>query len=170
MLRGEGFVGFRFSSGAGIQYGWARVSMVGDPEHAFTVLDYAYGDPGEPVKGSRQVQPFAQVRVGRIRLEMSLQSFRQIEHSVFGRRALGLRMTAREAGLRFVTLGATARPTVLPSRSWAYPILRARESANVCRRSRRGGEEPTTTDHGDFFEIFWFLTRNRGSRAAPETG
>jgi MYXO-CTERM domain-containing protein len=51
--RGTGFVGFRFNSGAGIQYGWARVRMVGDPEHAFTVLDYAYADPGEPIRAGQ---------------------------------------------------------------------------------------------------------------------
>jgi hypothetical protein len=47
--RGTGFVGFRFNSGAGMQYGWARVSMVGGSRNAFTVLDYAYADPGEPI-------------------------------------------------------------------------------------------------------------------------
>lgn len=51
------------------------------------------------LQDSGEVQPFAQGRIGRIRLEMSLQPFRQIEHSVFGFRAFGLRMTAREAGL-----------------------------------------------------------------------
>jgi hypothetical protein len=48
--RGVGFVGFKFNNGAGVQYGWARVRMVGDPEHAFKVLDYAYADPGEPIR------------------------------------------------------------------------------------------------------------------------
>ena len=44
-----GFVGFRFDSGAGPQYGWARVRMGGDRAN-FILLDYAYGDPGERVK------------------------------------------------------------------------------------------------------------------------
>jgi len=52
--RGTGYVGFRFNSGAGIQYGWARVRMVGDPENAFTVLDYAYADPGEPIRAGQR--------------------------------------------------------------------------------------------------------------------
>jgi MYXO-CTERM domain-containing protein len=47
--KGGGFVGFRFDSGAGPQYGWARVRMGGD-RASFILVDYAYGDPGEPVK------------------------------------------------------------------------------------------------------------------------
>ena len=46
---GTGYVGFRFNNGAGFQYGWARVRITGHPEDAFKVLDYAYGDPGEPI-------------------------------------------------------------------------------------------------------------------------
>ena len=52
--RGTGFVGFRFNSGAGIQYGWARVRMVGDPENAFAVVDYAYADPGERIRAGQK--------------------------------------------------------------------------------------------------------------------
>ena len=51
--RGVGYVGFRFNSGAGIQYGWARVLMKGHPENAFKVRDYAYADPGEPIKAGQ---------------------------------------------------------------------------------------------------------------------
>jgi hypothetical protein len=48
--RGVGFVGFRFNSGAGIQYGWARVRMGGTRRHnGFEVLDYAFADVGEPI-------------------------------------------------------------------------------------------------------------------------
>jgi hypothetical protein len=57
--RGIGFIGFAFNNGAGKQYGWARVQM-GGSEHnnAFKVLDYAYGDPGEPIKaGQRSDEP-----------------------------------------------------------------------------------------------------------------
>jgi hypothetical protein len=51
---GMGFVGFRFTNGAGPQYGWARVRIsTKSPGHgigyAFKVLDFAYGDPGEPI-------------------------------------------------------------------------------------------------------------------------
>jgi hypothetical protein len=48
---GTSFVGFRFNSGAGRQYGWARVHMGGGPLNwGFIVLDYAYADPGEPIR------------------------------------------------------------------------------------------------------------------------
>jgi len=51
--RGTGYVGFRFNNGAGIQYGWARVRMSGQPENAFRVVDCAYADPGEPIKAGQ---------------------------------------------------------------------------------------------------------------------
>src|SRR5437773_7776496 len=51
--RGTGFIGFRFNSGAGIQYGWARVRRGGDPERAFIVVDYAYADPGEQINAGQ---------------------------------------------------------------------------------------------------------------------
>jgi hypothetical protein len=43
------FVGFKFNNGAGDQYGWARLNMMGFPFNYFTLVDYAYGDPGETV-------------------------------------------------------------------------------------------------------------------------
>lgn len=55
---GTGFVGFRFDTGAGFQYGWVRVKMTGRPENAFRVIDYAYADPGEPITaGQRSSDP-----------------------------------------------------------------------------------------------------------------
>lgn len=45
----SGFVGFCFDHGAGTQYGWARVRMGGN-KAGFVFLDYAYADPGEPIK------------------------------------------------------------------------------------------------------------------------
>ena len=51
---GVGYVGFRFNSGAGIQYGWVRVRILGDPTNAFRVVEYAYGDPGERVKAGQK--------------------------------------------------------------------------------------------------------------------
>jgi hypothetical protein len=51
---GTGYVGFRFNSGAGVQYGWVRVRMAGDPENAFSVVDYAYADPGEPIRAGQK--------------------------------------------------------------------------------------------------------------------
>jgi hypothetical protein len=51
---GIGFVGFRFNSGAGVQYGWVRVRMSKLTQNAFTVLDYAYADPGEPISAGQR--------------------------------------------------------------------------------------------------------------------
>ena len=52
---GRGFIGFRFSTGAGSQYGWVRVKTTGADEYNFVVLDYAWGDPGEPIEtGQKQ--------------------------------------------------------------------------------------------------------------------
>jgi hypothetical protein len=50
---GIGFVGFKFNTGAGDQFGWARIKILpdnGSPKLLnFTLVDYAYGDPGETV-------------------------------------------------------------------------------------------------------------------------
>jgi hypothetical protein len=66
---GIGIVGFKFDTGAGVQYGWARINMQpnpSDPDEAgpnyyFRLVDYAYGDPGEIViagqKESRSSAP-----------------------------------------------------------------------------------------------------------------
>lgn len=51
---GPGAIGFKFNTGAGVQYGWARVRMDGFPNFTFRLVDYAYGDPGEVVKVGRQ--------------------------------------------------------------------------------------------------------------------
>lgn len=47
--RGIGLVGFKFNNGAGDQYGWVRVKMLDGRRNMFTVVDYAYGDPGDVV-------------------------------------------------------------------------------------------------------------------------
>jgi hypothetical protein len=53
--RGIGFIGFRFNNGAGVQYGWARIHMGGlNKNSAFKLLDYAYADPGEPLKAGQR--------------------------------------------------------------------------------------------------------------------
>ncbi len=47
---GQGFVGFKFNTGAGTQYGWARIKLTPNSRDvAMLVVDYAYGDPGEPI-------------------------------------------------------------------------------------------------------------------------
>ena len=49
--KGTDFVGFRFDNGSGKQYGWVRVHMDGGvSKFGFTVVDYAWADPGEPIK------------------------------------------------------------------------------------------------------------------------
>jgi hypothetical protein len=47
---GKGFIGFEFNTGAGAQYGWVRVKTTGEGEYNFIVIDYAWGDPGEPLE------------------------------------------------------------------------------------------------------------------------
>jgi hypothetical protein len=47
--RGPGLIGFKFNNGAGDQYGWVRVKMLGGLKNTFEVVDYAYGDPGDVV-------------------------------------------------------------------------------------------------------------------------
>jgi hypothetical protein len=47
--RGYGLIGFKFNHGAGLQYGWVRVRMLGGRKHMVQVVDYAYGDPGDTV-------------------------------------------------------------------------------------------------------------------------
>lgn len=52
---GIGYIGFKFNSGAGVQYGWIRVRMGGsDNKNAFRVLGYAYADPGEPITAGQR--------------------------------------------------------------------------------------------------------------------
>jgi hypothetical protein len=47
---GIGFIGFRFNTGAGFQYGWARVNMAGvRKNNGFKLVDYAYADVGESI-------------------------------------------------------------------------------------------------------------------------
>ena len=44
--RGTYYVGFRFNTGAGPQYGWVRIRWGGCPANDFIVKDYAWGDVG----------------------------------------------------------------------------------------------------------------------------
>ncbi len=50
---GTGFVGFRFDGGADLQYGWARINMDGLPANSFTLVDYAFADPGEQIRAGQ---------------------------------------------------------------------------------------------------------------------
>jgi hypothetical protein len=62
---GTGFVGFKFNTGAGIQYGWARITLYDEccpVQNRFKLVDYAYGDPGEiVVAGQKRSQSSAPV-------------------------------------------------------------------------------------------------------------
>jgi len=55
---GIGFIGFAFNNGSGKQYGWARVQMgggePGEHKNVFKVLDYAFADPGEPIRAGQR--------------------------------------------------------------------------------------------------------------------
>jgi hypothetical protein len=46
LAAGTGFIGVRFNTNA---YGWVRVTMNGSPLNSFTILDYAWADPGESI-------------------------------------------------------------------------------------------------------------------------
>lgn len=47
---GTGFIGFKFSSPQGTEYGWAQLTMdEGAPGNAFTLKDFAWADPGTPI-------------------------------------------------------------------------------------------------------------------------
>lgn len=53
---GYAYLGFRFNTGAGTQYGWARLKMRGDrrsPKNAFYVVDYAWADAGERIRAGQ---------------------------------------------------------------------------------------------------------------------
>lgn len=53
---GYAYVGFKFNTGAGTQYGWARLKMRGvnrGPKNAFYVVDYAWGDVGERIRAGQ---------------------------------------------------------------------------------------------------------------------
>ena len=46
----RGYIGFRFNTNVGTQYGWVRVKMAGVARNSgFKLLDYAFADPGEPI-------------------------------------------------------------------------------------------------------------------------
>src|SRR4051812_24585321 len=54
---GIGFIGFRFNGGSGPEYGWARVNMNGAPDNGFTLIDYAWGDVGTPIRAGQTAIP-----------------------------------------------------------------------------------------------------------------
>ena len=53
---GYGIIGFSFNNGAGVQYGWARIRMTGylTNDSIYRLVDYAYADPGEPLRAGQE--------------------------------------------------------------------------------------------------------------------
>ena len=56
-----GYVGFRFDNGSGPQYGWARLRFHGYPDNNYTLVDYAYADPGETIRTGQRKEADAGV-------------------------------------------------------------------------------------------------------------
>lgn len=54
---GIGYIGIRFNTGAGVQYGWIRLNMNGAPGNSFTLVDYAWGDPGDSILTGQVPEP-----------------------------------------------------------------------------------------------------------------
>ena len=50
---GIGFIGFGFDNGKGTQYGWARINSSGHIRDSFRLVDYAWADPGEPIRAGQ---------------------------------------------------------------------------------------------------------------------
>jgi hypothetical protein len=50
-----GFIGFKFNNGSGDQYGWVRVKFRDHLriDNDFWLMDYAYADPGEPIRAGQ---------------------------------------------------------------------------------------------------------------------
>lgn len=55
---GTAFIGFKFNSGAGTQYGWLRLSMNGATNaNSFTLVDFAFAAPGEQIRTGQVPEP-----------------------------------------------------------------------------------------------------------------
>ena len=52
-----GYMGLKFDVGNGVQYGWARLSMDGPNLNSYTVVDYAFADPGETLVAGQVPEP-----------------------------------------------------------------------------------------------------------------
>jgi hypothetical protein len=48
-----GFIGFKFNNGSGDQYGWVRIQF-DSGRSSFWIVDYAYADPGEPIRAGQK--------------------------------------------------------------------------------------------------------------------
>jgi PEP-CTERM motif len=57
LAAGEGYVGFRFDTGSGVQYGWVHLNMNGSPLNSFSLVDFAWADPGENIVTGQIPEP-----------------------------------------------------------------------------------------------------------------
>ena len=55
--KGQGYAGFKFNIGNGVQYGWVSITMDGAPGDSFTLDSYAYGDVGDTVFAGEVPEP-----------------------------------------------------------------------------------------------------------------
>jgi hypothetical protein len=73
---GRGFVGFRFNTGNGIQYGWARIRTRNDNNNRIhdLIKDYAWGDPGDVIL-TGQTQSLEPAKVNSVSGSLGLLAF-----------------------------------------------------------------------------------------------
>ena len=57
LAAGLGFIGLKFNTGAGVQYGWVRIIMNGAPDNSYTMVDYAWGDVGDTILTGQIPEP-----------------------------------------------------------------------------------------------------------------
>ncbi len=56
---GRDFIGFQFDIGNGTQYGWLEVNMQGSPLNRWSIVSYAYADPGQSISAGQTAIPEA---------------------------------------------------------------------------------------------------------------
>jgi hypothetical protein len=54
---GTGFIGLKFNTGAGVQYGWVRITKNPSPDNSYTMVDYAWGDVGDTILTGQIPEP-----------------------------------------------------------------------------------------------------------------
>jgi hypothetical protein len=57
LAAGLGFIGLKFNTGAGVQYGWVRIIMNGSPDNSYTMVDFAWGDVGDTILTGQIPEP-----------------------------------------------------------------------------------------------------------------
>ena len=54
LAAGEAFIGVKFSTN---RFGWIRVNMGGAPLNSFTIVDFAFAGPNEPITAGQVPEP-----------------------------------------------------------------------------------------------------------------